>query len=119
MNPYSQIVARLGQPNSHWPKHRGHLKNNDRFRLVAFLVVNKIPREIISRFGESSTIHLRDNKAKQHWKKLVSDLHENKAQRSKYTAYSLLDGYCKLDGTGADASRAIPLGTIVRLLNLL
>ena len=58
MKPYSQIVARLGPPNSHWPKHRGHLKNKDRFRLVAFLVVNKIPRDIIHMRYESPRIIL-------------------------------------------------------------
>ena len=125
MNSYSQIVARLGEPNSRWPKHRGHLKNKDRFRLVAFLVVNKVPQDIIRRYGESSAIRLRDKAAKQHWNKLVTDLHENAAYRSKYSAYSLLDGLCKLDGTrvvsrsGTAVALETKQGTIITLINLL
>ena len=94
-----QIIELLGVPNNKWPKHRGHLKNKDRFYLVAFYVVNKVPRDIIHNLGASPTIYLRDKNAKKHWARLITDLHDKPALRNKYTAYSLEHkGACTLNG---------------------
>ena len=55
MNAWASIVARLGEPTNDWPKNKGHLKHEDRFNLVCFLIVNKIPRRDIARLPATSS----------------------------------------------------------------
>ena len=55
MDLWKAITAQLGQLDQRWPKHRGHLKTSDRFRLVAFLFLNDVPQPIIRKL--SSTKH--------------------------------------------------------------
>ena len=83
------IVKLIGKPTQDWPKHSGHLKHSDRFRLVAFLACNGVPEIFIKRLRDDSSIFLRNKKAKSNWDELAEKLSRNEDCRSKYEAYNL------------------------------
>ena len=102
MDSWKAITAQLGQPDQRWPKHRGHLKQSDRFRLVAFLFLNDVPQPIIRKLSSTKQIYLRDAKAKTHWMSCV-DVMNTPAKLHKYrtATYHKIStgGRVHLDGT--------------------
>jgi hypothetical protein len=71
MDSWKAVTDQLGEPDHRWPKHRGHLKMSDRFRLVAFLFLNDVPTPIIRGLAYTKQIFLRDSGAKKHWDNCV------------------------------------------------
>ena len=71
MDSWKATTQQLGQPDQRWPKHRGHLKQSDRFRPVAFLFLNDVLQPIIRKLSSTKQIYLRDAKAKAHWMSCV------------------------------------------------
>ena len=102
MDSWKAITAQLGQPDQRWPKHRGHLKQSDRFRLVAFLFLNDVPQPIIRKLSSTKQIYLRDAKAKTHWMSCV-DVMNTPAKLHKYRTATYHEistgGRVHLDGT--------------------
>ena len=124
MDSWKAITAQLGQPDQRWPKHRGHLKQSDRFRLVAFLFLNDVPQPIIRKLSSTKQIYLRDAKAKTHWMSCV-DVMNTPAKLHKYrtATYHKIStgGRVHLDNTpvATPAPRTTSPKTIVTLVNLL
>ena len=111
MDSWKAITAQLGQPDQRWPKHRGHLKQSDRFRLVAFLFLNDVPQPIIRKLSSTKQIYLRDAKAKTHWMSCV-DVMNTPAKLHKYrtaTYHKISTGSrVHLDGTPVPPPPATP-----------
>jgi hypothetical protein len=83
------ITKLIGEPTQDWPKHAGHLKNADRFRLVTFLACNGVPEILIKRLRDDSSIFLKDKHAKTSWDKLAEKFSRNEDSRNRFHAYNL------------------------------
>ena len=126
MDSWKAITDQLGQPDQRWPKHRGHLKMSDRFRLVAFMFVNDVPQPIIRGLASTRQIELRDAKAKKHWMSCVDIMNKpGKLQKYRAATYHKISSGSRvhLDGTPVESPPALPASSeppkIVTIIGLL